>query len=84
MNAITKRLKGAIFGALLTVALLPGLALAAPFTNWSVSLDGVNYLNVPSYLQVTGQGLHPEHIRQPDELHVPGSCRVSRPKLEQR
>jgi hypothetical protein len=56
MNAITKRLKGAIFGALLTVALLPGLALAAPFTNWSVSLDGVNYLNVPSYLQVTGQG----------------------------
>jgi hypothetical protein len=32
------------------------MVLAAPFTNWSISLDGVNYLNVPSFLQVTGQG----------------------------
>lgn len=56
MSSLKQRVTKCVLGLFLAFFLVPGMVLAAPFTNWSLSLDGVNSMTIPSYLTISGLG----------------------------
>lgn len=56
MSSLKQRFTKCVLGLFLALFLVPGMVLAAPFTNWSLSLDGVNSMTIPSYLTISGLG----------------------------
>ena len=56
MCALKKKLS-VFFGSVCLILLLaPGIVSADLLSNWSISLDGANYMTMQSFLQVTGVG----------------------------
>jgi hypothetical protein len=57
MSSLKQRFTKCVLGLFLAFFLVPAMVLAAPFTNWSLSLDGgANSMIVPSYLTISGLG----------------------------
>lgn len=56
MLRLRKKMSALLVGLVLALFLLPGVASAVPFTNWSLSLDGANTLTVPNFLTISGLG----------------------------